>query len=55
MLDFLKLRLLSREAKLGMGVPDQDTNPAIGKCFQFSRMLSWIPAKDFPPEKVELA
>lgn len=55
MLDFLKCRLLSRESKLGMGVPDQDTNPAIGKCFQFSRMLSWIPEKDFPKGKVEMA
>lgn len=42
LLDFPKMRLLSRETKETFAVGDSDTNPAIGKAFQLSRMLSWI-------------
>jgi hypothetical protein len=46
------MRLLSVEQKGLQGAGDQDTNPAIGKCFQLSRMLTWCPLKD--SERTEL-
>jgi len=44
-IDVPKLRLLSTEAKQGLGASDEETNPAIGKFKDLSSFYDW-PSED---------